>query len=440
MADGGPLRWQVRETETRPLAGSTAPPTDESGGDGATSGGGRGRWWVVLLSSVVLIGLGAVMVRANLDARRERERLLLDLTATVMAEAKAQVLEDGDAAQAFLDPEASRDWAARYVRLYNPAPVNPYNELCGVYGPEWQPSDGKVDVVLEAAAAGPGGRRVVVRVAWRDGSRATERRAYREVDGSWRRAPLTVAERVRGADREVQLGDVLLRGPAADVADLTQDPELALDFAALGARVLADLPFVSRAARGGPRVTVVVRPTELEGPVIEVGVAPERLVVVNSPALALVNPDGPVSAAALYRLALARGVLAAQFHQFGVQELPFAPNWSLTEAEQRAVRNRLREALAGEWRSQLSRADEPAEAFRLRYREYDEWQRRCISDALLVQQLVVTGRVASYGELVDRFGNTDAEAAELLLLVLSKQSTPTLYEAWAQAWATTPEP
>ena len=167
--------------------------------------------------------------------------------------------------------------------------------------------------------------------------------------------------------------------------------------------------------------------------------------LVNAPSLALVNPDGPLLAAALYRLALVQAVLGARYSQVGVTELPFAPYWSLSTDERLALRNRLRQALGGQWRSQLVRDPDPAATFQMRYSFYDEWQRRCLSDALLVQQLLETGRVSSIGDLVTRFdpdpgGDRGPVDAGGVLLELSGQPDRASFDAWARAWATTPEP
>lgn len=396
---------------------------------------------VALLAAAALIFLGGLALKTTGDARREREQLTATLVGVMQAEARAQAGQDKAAAEQLLDPEAPRDWAQRYRRLFGPSPVNPYNELCGVYGPEWHPADSQPVVTIEGERARGGSQRVLLTVAWLGGSAPSERRAYRQVDGAWRRSPLTESERTRGARQSRQVGEVLIEGPAGDVAALASDPALAVDFAALDRRVRSDLavtpPFTSRPV---PVTRVVVRPTELESAVIEVGIAPERLVVVNSPALALVNPDGPLSAAGLYRLALVQAVLSARYSQFGVSELPFGPYWALSDAERKEIRNHLRRALDGAWRSQLSREPGAAEVYQMRHRAYDEWQRRCISDALLVQQLLETGRVDTIAELVRRFSFAEGADGSQVLLDLSGQPDRAAYDDWARAWATTPEP
>jgi hypothetical protein len=389
---------------------------------------------------VALALLAAVALKTGDDARREFARLATELAAVVQAEARLQADGDLDSAEAYLDPDAPRDWAQRYRRLYDPTPVNPYNELCGVYGTEWHPQTAPPEVSILSARDEAAGRRVRLALTWPVGSRAGEERAYRWVGGRWRRTPLTDAERTHGRELSRQVGEVVITGPAGDVAALTADPALAIDFAALDRRVRGDLAGVMPTRRGGQTATtqVVLRPTELEGPVIETGIAPQRLVLVNAPSLALVNPDGPLLAAALYRLALVQAVLGARYSQVGVTELPFAPYWSLSADERLALRNRLRQALGGQWRSQLVRDPDPAAAIQMRYSFYDEWQRRCLSDALLVQQLLETGRVSSIGDLVTRF-DRERDSGKVLL-GLSGQPDRARYDDWARTWATTPEP
>lgn len=420
------VRWDIGPDEAGP------PPPDTHPNHGWRS--------VALLAAAAVVFLGGLALKTTGDARRAREQLTGTLVGVLLAEARAQAGRDTAAAELLLDPEAPREWAQRYRRLFGPSPVNPYNELCGAYGPEWHPPETQPTVTIDAERERGADRRVLLTVAWAGGSAPNERRAYRQVDGVWLRSPLTESERNRGPRQTSQVGDVQIEGPAGDVTALVSDPALAVDFAALDQRVLADLevaaPFTPRPA---PVTRVVVRPTELESAVIEVGIAPERLVVVNSPALALVNPDGPLSASGLYRLALVQAVLSARYSQFGISELPFGPYWALSDAERKDIRNRLRRTLDGEWRSQLSRGSEEGEAFQLRYRDYEEWQRNCISDALLVQQLLETGRVKSIAELISTALRAD-QGGRPWVLDASGQPDRTAYDSWARDWATTPEP
>jgi hypothetical protein len=431
MADA-PIHWQVDEAPARRA------PAEPPGPGPAGPPAGRARLAFGLLAAGVVLVLGGGMWRANREAHREFEALVTELAGVVAAEARAQVSGDRGAAEAWLDPAAPRDWTQRYRRLYAPPPINPYNELCGVYGAAWHATEAPPALTIETARREGAGWRVVLALSWDLGSRPAERRAYRRQGRAWRRTPLVGAELGRGAARERRLGQVLLRGPAADVATLTEDPALAVDYPALDRRLQADLsPLFGPPDLHGP-ITVVVQPTELEGVVIEVGVAPERLVILNSPAVALVNPDGPLTAATLYRMELVQALLNARYAQFGFSELPFGPYWSLTGDERRAVRNRLREALAGAWRSQLARDPAPEEAYGVRYRNYGEWQRRCISDLLLVEQLLVTGRVPSVGELI-KHASGDAGLSGPALLRLAGQPDGAAFERWARAWATTEE-
>jgi hypothetical protein len=421
-----PLSWHVAPEEA-----PRRPPPDASPVEPAPS---RRRWLgLALAAGIVLLVLVAQMRRAADEARRERAALIVALGDHVVAEAQAMAAGQPGAAANWMDPAAVADWAVRYRRLFEPAPVNPYNELCGVYGTEWHPNAARPALTLVNLAGPPGARRAVLRVAWAEGSAATEPRAYREVDGGWRRTPLTKAEITRGAWRELVLGAWRVVGPAGDLRVLTTPTGPGVDFARLDEQVRQDVPRAASAVLSAGRV--VVQPTELESPVIEVGIAPEPRVVVNSPELALVNPDGPLSAGALYRLALVTSAASARYGQLGAAELPFGPFWALDDAERKAVRNHLRGVLDGAWRSQLAEEDAPVNEDRA---PYERWQRGCISDALLVQQLLATRRVESLAELIGRMDQANDGAA--VLLDLSGQPDRAAYERWARDWAVTPEP
>jgi hypothetical protein len=433
MADP-PLSWHVEADEARRRPRSGPAPVDVEGPEG-------GRDWrpLALAAGAILLALAGLVWRVGQQTEQERAALTTALGDHVVAEAKAMAARRVQDAPALLDPAPPPAWAQRYLRLFAAESVNPFNELCGVYGVGWHPNTARPAVTLVDLQESPAGRRAVVRLTWSTGSAATELRAYREVAGAWRRTPLTDAEMTRGAIREVQVGPWHVSGPDGDVRALTTAEGPGVDFALLDQRVQAvraalvvDRPGDAWVASPSADGRIVVRPTELEMPVIE---GPEPYVVVNSPDMALVNPDGPLSAAALYRLALVTGAVNARYGEQAAA-VPFGPFWALDDAESKAVRNRMREVLAGAWQSQFKPDEASAIPDLAEPAAYQSWQRGCISDDLLMQQLLATGRVASLAELIERL-NLGGVAA---FLTLSGQPDRPAFERWARAWATTPEP
>ncbi|MGH2543935.1 MAG: hypothetical protein ACRDIB_14125, partial [Ardenticatenaceae bacterium] len=171
----------------------------------------RRRLGTILLVLLVVIGAtGAILWR---QVRQQQPRLRAELTTVVHEEARLMALEREarEQAEALLDPAAPIDWRYRYDAY-------PYY----FFGEEkvLLPSLPEVKSVRLAED----GELALVEVSWPRPPGAlgevTDRRAYRLVEGAWRRTPYPIADEAT----EVEVENITFHGRSEDIALLTSGP------------------------------------------------------------------------------------------------------------------------------------------------------------------------------------------------------------------------
>jgi hypothetical protein len=236
------------------------------------------RLWPWLLLLLVLgLALGAAVVW---QARQREARLHADLAAIVEEEARAQAFGVPEQASTLADPLAPESWRQRYGLLFREerTPLRP--EIAEMEFEE---------------------ERALLTVTWPEArTPITERRAYRLVDGAWRRAPLPLQAWEPAGEQSTD--HFLLRADAADLEALTGDPALRLNLERLRGRVVTYWPHTWKDFF----LTVTAQPQELSGPVY---FADAQKLFVNSPPLALADPTSPLPWKAQYRLAVTSAVV-----------------------------------------------------------------------------------------------------------------------------------
>lgn len=307
------------------------------------------RWGRILLVALLLILVTGAALLAGQARARETE-LRAELTQLIAEEARAQAFGQWEQGAWLVDPAASSTWRGRYAALYErprSLPVLPF-----VQEITW------------------GDQRVTVQVTWPTSIThpLTETRAYRLVEGTWRRTPRDDIVRTRTL-REHSSAHFRLRGEE-EVAALLDDRDLRLSLEALRARVVTYWPDTW----GDYFLTLHAEPQELSPPVY---FSDAQKLYINRPSIALLDPASPLPAKAQYRLAVTTAVVqwlttpdwmrdpetrsiltlpqpgqpptGDWIALYRILQQAEARHWALDGAQRRDLRNAWRTELAGTW-------------------------------------------------------------------------------------------
>jgi hypothetical protein len=341
------LKWKVSENE-----GDTLPCVEE---EQARPDPRRSVRLLLLLLLLLVGAAGGGLWWARQQEQQQETALHRDLMGAIEAEARALAARDVAQAMALLDPEVPTLWQVRYL--------NERYLIERIRQPDALGIPALLSVNLDDA-----GTLATVEVGWPDprgdgegaepAREVVERRAYRLLDGSWRRTPL----HLEGLAREERRTEhTVLIAPPADLALLADDPALRVDFEALWQHLETHWP---RDGLIEPPLYIEVDPQEFD---FLVPSATSRTVRVNSPHLVLrqlTDSDSPLSAKAQYRLLLTEYIMwlvsanwyaglpetvASDFNTLsGALRAAEARRWTLTEEERATLRNQWREVLGRE--------------------------------------------------------------------------------------------
>lgn len=337
------VQWDVLEEEqSLPLAETTPPDRRNT------------RGWLALLGALLLVVALLVTGLTWWQARVQRERLRADIEAVAREEARlvtVSPLERVAVAEQLLIPEPSEVWRQLYFRM----PYQPTDDLVAL--PEVR------DVQLQ-----PGGRLTLVEVVWPALPGAlgevAEWRAYRLVEGSWRRAPYPLGDE---SSEDVPLDGLVLRATPTDRALLE---ERGLLTATLALRDHLHESWPASLLRQGT-LYLAVDPREFESSVQMNFGANATTILVNSPRFEPRNPTSRLSAGAQYRLALgyvlmmklvvtppfegaldsvdARARVARSQDVLWALRTAEARHWALDDGERAALRDATRATLGDSW-------------------------------------------------------------------------------------------
>jgi hypothetical protein len=299
------------------------------------------RQWFVLL--LVVVALAAALLWQQ--ARERAEALRVELREAVHVEERVRY--GGDRAQwaALLDPAAPVEWRYRYAfahsRFYGDPPDLP---------------DMRVLHLQEE------GTLATVELFWPNAGATdspTEQRAYRTVNGIWRRTPLAVADELVVEQRTENF---VLSGPESVVQEITGELELLELLETMRAHI--DQGILRARWFNGDPVHIVIRPRELMTFTVEGPLSQHRTMIATSPTFSKVDFYAPLSPESQYRLDLAEGVSYRLVPAVGIPPTELDGNyliwhqllrqaevrqWVLTAEERRQLRNYWREQLAGAW-------------------------------------------------------------------------------------------
>ena len=325
------MQWEVAEQEGKPLTA-----LDEAGPEPP-------RHKTLQWRGVVLVLLGFVAGFAGLLAWQARQRetaLRADLTSVIEGEARVMGLLATEQGRAYVDPDAPLDWQMRYLRYPGPVPDPGGLPKLGTLRLEEDGQIARVEVVWPR----PASRETAEAVS--------EHRAYRLVNGSWRRTPYV---RPGQETEERRTDHFIVQAPPEELETLTNDPALYVDLESLRQSIEATWP---RSWFDGTPVTVRVVAREF-GPYVT-PTAPH--IQVNSPHLAPADPFSALPAASQYRLVLTHEVL---YHLIRPPMPPPISNEPIllyrtlydhlvfAEARQQALSAEERQAIRGQWRERL---------------------------------------------------------------------------------------
>ncbi len=299
---------------------------------------------------VVLVGalLVLVIVVSGLSyTYRQRDvALRSDLSTYILDETRAQAAGDVSLAEAYADPNAPEGWYAHYASQFRSTATLP------------------ALVVQDVRLAG---ELAEVDVAWQTTPPYMQHRAYRSVNGQWRRTPLVVATEPITDTRTPYF---VITGPVPVVNDLTNTPGLQLNLEALRGRIVT---YWGDDIWDAYLLTVAVYPSDL-APAVEFSDA--RRLHINTPTLTPFDPASPLSPQSQYRLTVTDAVVkwlttpqwvrdlqlgnttmspadVAASHDWMVMldllQQAEARQWVLNDAERRAVRNAWRAELNHQW-------------------------------------------------------------------------------------------
>ncbi|MBA3533802.1 MAG: hypothetical protein H0T73_17940 [Ardenticatenales bacterium] len=435
------------------------------------------RWWrwLALLLGVGLLVVVGLLGNARWQSKQQEEQLRRDLTEIIEAEARAQGFGLVEQVGTFADTGVPPTWRLRYLHLFEPerrerAEMPDWGRFF-YFGIGARPSTSGLPEV-QALHLEEEGQRVSVEIGWRGGSQLTEQRAYRLVEGRWRRTPLQAGlacswesgsqiayqlidgkwksapcreEAQRAGRVERAFPAFLLRGQSADVAALSEPGEFYLGLDALQAHLAESWPTTLLL---NPFITLTVEAQEFSGPVLRPS-SNEASILLNSPESATLFPHVPLTNGAQYRLMVTHGLLFTLINsrQLGgrIEGGDLTPSfivqaearrWALTADEQRTLRNAWRTELKGEWSSPL--APQPQGNY-INRKEAEAFMSYCLSWHLLLEWMIEEGYVSSPGALARAMLESPQSDLQSLLTQLTGLSGEQLNAA-ARTYALTPEP
>jgi hypothetical protein len=353
------------------------------------------QWRIDWRGVAIILAIITVTTAIVLGALRYREeQLRVELNAVIQREATTMSYGIADATLAFADPSAPPQWMNGYTSIYNqPASLPP---------PTIQ------QVALRDTIA-------TAEVLWATTPPLLEPRAYRLVDGEWRRTPLFIPQTPADELEDLRTTHFALVGPVSTVNDLATTPGLQLNLEGLRRRVATywqetwDEYFL----------TVRVYPAEF-APAVHYSDA--RNLHVNSVNLTPFNPALPLSPQSQYRIGVTEGVVkwlttpewvrqlrlsemttmsAADieashdwFVMLDLLQAAEARHWALSESEVNALRAYWRTEIGNQWVDPFT-APLPEAG-----RAWDEAesQRYAMINLLLERQIAV-GDVGTIGRL-----------------------------------------
>lgn len=373
------LDWQVEEEIPKePLIEETPRPW-------------RLNWrGVAVILVIITITVGVVVA-----ALRIREaQLTTELNEVIRREANTMTYGAPDATLAFADPFAPPDWRDRYVSIYNRSHSIP------------PPTIQNVALRNDIATTD---------VVWATTPPFIETRAYRLLDGEWRRTPLFIPQSPTDELADLRTTHFALIGPDSTVTDLATSPGLQLSLEGLRRRVATywqdtwEEYFLS----------LRVYPVEF-APAVHY--ADARNLHINSLALTPFDPTLPLSPQSQYRLGVTEGVVrwlttpewmrqlrlsemttmsAADietshdwFVMLDLLQQAEARHWALSETEVHAMRQYWKGAISNQWvdpfTAPLPQRGEPWSE--------EEAQRYAMINLMIERQIAV-GDISTIGRL-----------------------------------------
>ena len=389
------IEWDVLDDDRRLPIGT---PKDE----GPSPSRWREWWRLLLLLLVVAVGIGALM---EWQTRQREQQIRADLMIVLEEEARSQAFAFRERAADLADPRSPYTWYERYVELFRtPRTLKNPPLIQEMVWDNW---------------------RVDVEVTWPDSpTSVVEQRAYRFVNGVWRRTPRTdivLAESIR----EKKTTFFELRGGEEDMTAMEEDRDLRLNLEALRARVVTYWPQTWK----DYFLILNIEPQELSPPVY---FKDAQKLYINRPSLAQIDPFSPLPRKAQYRLAVITAVIQwltdpewarSLEANIGTNELPSdlaarndwmalililqqteARQWALHGWERRDLRNAWREELGGVWPNPFEGplSLNPNKAT-------PEERKRWLAITLLIEQRVVVGGVETIGRLAQTLHNYPTE-------------------------------
>ncbi|MDQ4077392.1 MAG: hypothetical protein M3220_14235 [Chloroflexota bacterium] len=398
------LEWEVLEDNEQ------APPAS-SVGRRSPSRNQLLRWLILLL---LLVGVVAGAMWWQM--RQQEQALRGDLTGVLEAEARIMAVGEWEQARSLLDPDAPPAWKNAY--LYH------------MSRPQHIPGA----PTLRSVSMNEEGTVATVVVAWprpeessASLSKVVERRAYRLVDGTWRRTALPVET---SEVRTVETEHFVLRGEASELTALSKGAEWRFDPEALYHHLAASWPDEWLERRP---ITLIVKRQEF-GPAVQ-KTPSRRTLLVNSPRLSYVVTNEPLSSAAYYRLQLTDNLILkivpvqrpvtlaeedAEQYVTLQRQLQWAEArwWALDEEERKGLRNAWRASLAGEWHFPLDPTAYPDPDA-----SSEEQQRHWMAMNLLLDYLISTRGREAPGQIAAQLAAQIENATDSATLFLAVTNT-----------------
>jgi hypothetical protein len=353
------------------------------------------QWRVDRRGVTVILVIVTITVGVVVAALRIREaQLTAELNEVIRREANTMTYGVPDATLAFADPSAPPEWLNRYVSVYNYShPIPP---------PTIQTVALRNDVAT-------------TEVLWATTPPLVESRAYRLIEGEWRRTPLFILQTPTEELADLRTTHFALIGPVSPVNDLASTPGLQLSLEGLRRRVATywqdtwDEYFLS----------LRVYPVEF-APAAHY--ADARNLHINSLELTPFDPTSPLSPQSQYRLGVTEGVvrwlttpdwvrqlrlngmstmsaadIEASHDWFVMLELlqnAEARHWALSETEVNAMRQYWKGEVGNQWVDPFT-APLPEQGD---LRD-DEARQRYAMINLLIERQIVAGDVSTIGRL-----------------------------------------
>lgn len=344
-------------------------------------------------TALLLLTLLLISVTVGIAVLRQREAALrAELDTHILQESRAMASGDRDLALPLVDPGAPSSWFVAYQSLFQRRATH------------IAPTVQEVELIGETATT---------MVRWATTPPLIEPRAYRLIEGTWRRTPLTIPT---DQSSDLRTTHFALIGPPDAVKDLASTPGIQLNLEGLRRRVATywqdtwDEYFL----------TVRVYPAEF-APAVRY--ADARNLHVNTVNLTPFDPTGALSPQSEYRLAVIKGVVAwlttpdwvravrlngsdmmseadmeAAHDWFVMLDLlqeAEARHWALSEIEIERLQAQWRAEIGNQWVDPF-RAPLPTGDMRL-LNESDRQRRAMLH--LMVERQVASGDISTIGRL-----------------------------------------